>query len=153
MAFKLSSNARDYFDKIENKSSTGEFDTRWDQYYLAAMIGIKARDRVAIDDEPDTDPFTQEVIEDYSEQKYEIYASLIFAEIERQNIPKRAEDEVRDLMIEILDSTDPTRLSNKGKQFLNCYAERGFQILKDQGPTPTELDEFLRIYHKTLIDI
>lgn len=153
MSFKMSSPARDYFDKIENTSSTGKFDTRWDQYYLAAMIGIRARDRVPIDNEPEADPFTQDVIEDYSEQKYEIYAALIYAEIERQNIPKGAEDEIRGLMIEILDSTDVTRLSNKGKKLLNCYAERGFRILKDNGPTPTELDEFLRIYHKTLSEV
>lgn len=153
MAFKLSSPARDYFDSIEETSSTGGFDTMWDKYYLSAMVGIRARDRVTTDNEPNVDPFTQDVIEDYSEQKYEIYAALIYAEIERQNIPKRAENEIRGLMIDILDSTDSTRLSDYGKQLLNCYAERGFRILKDNGSTPTELDEFLRIYHKTLAEV
>jgi hypothetical protein len=153
MSFKLSSEARDYFDTIEKKSSTGKFDTMWDKYYLSAMVGIKANDRVKTDNEPDAEPFVDNVIEDYAEQKYEIYAALIYAEIERQSIPKRAESEIRELMIEILDSNDATRLSDYGKILLNCYAEQGFQILQNNGPTPTEMDEFLRSYHETLGEV
>lgn len=150
MSFRLSSSARDYFDKIEQKSSTGEFDSMWDKYYLAAMVGIKARDRIRTDDEPTENPFVESVISDYDDQKYEIYAALIVAEIERQNIPKREETEIRQLMLEILDSTDPTRLSSYGKTVLNCYAERGYRILENEIPAPGEFDQFLRQYHSTL---
>ena len=150
MSFRLSSSARDYFDKIEQNSSTGNFDSMWDKYYLAAMIGIKARDRIRTDEEPTDDPFVESVISDYDDQKYEIYAALIMAEIERQNIPKREETEIRHLMLEILDSTDPSRLTSHGKTILNCYAERGYRILENEVPAPGEFDQFLRQYHNTL---
>lgn len=122
----------------------------WDKYYLSAMVGIKAHDRVKTEDEPNASPFVDNVIEDYADQMYEIYAAMIYAEIERQNIPKRAENEIRSLMIKILDSNDPNRLSDHGKTLLNCYAEKGFKIIQSNGPQPTELDEFLRIYHEIL---
>jgi len=150
MSFRLSDNARKYFDEIENSSSTGQFNSMWDKYYFAAMIGIKARDRVSTDDEPSVEPFVDSVIEDFRDQKFEIYAALISAEVERQYIPKDEEDEIRDLMLSILDSNDPTQLSDHGKQLLNCYAERGYKILQSSGPKPTEFDQFLRRYHQIL---
>lgn len=150
MAFRLSDTAREYFDNIEKTSSTGEFDSMWDKYYFAAMVGIKARDREVTDDVPTADPFVEGVIEDYQDQKFEIYAALITAEIDRQNIPQDAEDEIRELMLSILDSSDPTQMSDYGKQLLNCYAERGHKRLRDAGPAPTEFDEFLRKYHQVL---
>jgi len=150
MSFILSTGAREYFDDIEEKSSTGKFDSMWDKYYLAAMVGIKARDRVKTDEEPTVEPFVDTVIADYDDKKYEIYAALIMAEIERQNIPKREESEIRHLMLEILDSHDSTRLSDHGKTLLNCYAERGYRILENQIPTPPEFDQFLEQYHNTL---
>ncbi|THE66471.1 hypothetical protein D8Y22_02100 [Salinadaptatus halalkaliphilus] len=153
MSFRLSDDAREYFDDIEDKSSTGRFDSMWDKYYFAAMIGIKARDRVPIDKEPSAEPFVDTVIEDYADQKFELYAALIMAEINRQHIPKEEEDEIRELMLNILDSTDPTRLSDHGKELLNCYAEQGHKILQNSGPTPKEFDEFLRQYHKVLNEI
>ncbi len=153
MSFRLSSSARDYFDKIEKNSSTGEFGSMWDKYYLAAMVGIKARDRVRTDEEPTDEPFVDSVISDYDDQKYEIYAALIMAEIERQNIPKREETEIRHLMLEILDSTDPTRLSSYGKTLLNCYAEQGHKLLENRLPAPAEFDKFLEQYHDTLQEV
>lgn len=150
MAFRLSDTAREYFDDIEETSSTGEFESMWDKYYFAAMVGIKAGEREVIDDEPTADPFVEGVIEDYQDQKFEIYAGLITAEIDRQNIPQDAEDEIRELMLRILDSRDPTQLSDYGKKLLNCYVERGHKRLRDAGPTPTEFDEFLRKYHQVL---
>ena len=150
MTEKLSDTAREYFDSIEETSSTGEFDSMWDKYYFAAMVRIKARERETTDDEPTADPFVDSVIEDYQDQKFEIYAALITAEIDRQNIPQDAEDEIRELMLSILDSNDLTQLSDYGKKLLNCYAERGHKRLRDAGPAPTEFDEFLRKYHQVL---
>lgn len=153
MSFRLSTNAREYFGKIEQKSSTGDFDSMWDKYYLAAMVGIKQRERVKTDEEPTDDPFVETVISDYDDQKYEIYAALIMAEIERQRIPKQEETEIRHLMLEILDSSDPTRLSAYGKTLLNCYAERGYRIIQSNIRSPAEFDQFLHQYYETLESI
>lgn len=153
MSFRISSSSRDYFEDIENKSTTGSFDTMWDKYYMSAMVGIKARDRVVTDNEPTADPFNEDVIADYEDQKYEIYGALIMAEIERQGIPKREETEIRQLMLSILNSRDATRLSKHGKRLLNCYAEQGYRILQKKIPEPGDLDRFLKQYHSILQSI
>ncbi len=62
MSFGISFSSREYVDDIKDKSTTGSFDTMWDKYYMSAMVGIKARDRVITDDEPTSDPFTEYVI-------------------------------------------------------------------------------------------
>lgn len=153
MPFKLSSEARNYYRKINKNSNHGSFDTLWDQYYLSAMSGIKARSRVPDDEAPSGDPFMDEVIQDYEDHKYELYSALIVAEVEREGIPWEAESEVRELMLDILDSTSTTRLSDEGAKILNCYAEKGFRIIRSEIPAPPEIDEFLEEYHNVLNEL
>lgn len=151
MGFRLSPEAREYFDEVQSESTTGEFGSIWDSYYLSAMMGIKARERVPEDDEPGTEPFIDHVISRYDDQKYEIYGAMIMAEIERGAIPAEDHSEIRQLMLSILDSTDPSRLSEYGQRLLNCYAERGYQILSRQVLKPPNLDQFL-IEYKAALD-
>lgn len=153
MPFKLSSDARNYFREIDQDSAHGSFDTLWDQYYLSVMAGIKARSRVPNEEAPSNDPFIDHVIQDYEEHKYELYSALIVAEIEREGIPWGAEDEIRELMLNILDSSSNTRLSENGAHILNCYGEKGFQIIRSEILEPPEIDEFLEKYHEIIDEI
>jgi len=152
MSFRLSTEARSYYRQINERSTTGEFDSLWDQYYLSAMAGIKDRSRVPEDDEP-AEEFVADVIQDYEDQKYEIYSTLIVAEIEREGIPWDEKDEIREMMLKILDSSSHTRLSNYGTTVLNCYAEKGFRLVRSEITAPPELDEFLEQYHNYLEDL
>lgn len=146
-SFRLSQQARTYYRNIRDRSTTGEFDSVWDEYYLSAMAGIKARKRVPTDDQPPQEQeFVTEIIEDYHDQRYELYSAMIVAEIEREGIPWTEEDEIRTLMLEILDSSSHTNLTNYGSQVLNCYAEQGFKLIENEIPEPPELDEFLISY-------
>jgi hypothetical protein len=149
MSFRLSTEARSYYRQINERSTTGEFDSLWDQYYLSAMAGIKDRSRVPEDNEP-PEEFVTNVIQDYEDQKYEIYSSLIVAEIEREGIPWDEKDEIQDMMMKILDSASHTRLSDYGTTVLNCYAEKGFKLVRSEITAPPELDEFLEQYHSYL---
>lgn len=149
MSFRLSTEARSYYRQINERSTTGEFDSLWDQYYLSAMAGIKDRSRIPEDDEP-AEEFVTDVIQDYEDQKYEIYSSLIVAEIEREGIPWDEKDEIRDMMLKILDSSSHTRLSDFGTTVLNCYAEKGFRLVRSEITAPPELDEFLEQYYSFL---
>jgi hypothetical protein len=152
MSFRLSTEARSYYRQINERSTTGEFDSLWDQYYLSAMAGIKDRSRVPEDDEP-AEEFVTDVIQDYEDQKYEIYSTLIVAEIEREGIPWDEKDEIREMMLKILDSSSHTRLSDYGTTVLNCYAEKGFRLVRSEITAPPELDEFLEQYHNYLEDL
>ena len=152
MSFRLSTEARSYYRQINERSTTGEFDNLWDQYYLSAMASIKDRSRVPEDEEP-AEEFVTDVIQDYEDQKYEIYSILIVAEIEREGIPWDEKDEIRDMMLKILDSSSHTRLSDYGTTVLNCYAEKGFRLIRSEITAPPELDEFLEQYHEYLEDL
>lgn len=149
MSFRLSTEARSYYRQINERSTTGEFDSLWDQYYLSAMAGIKDRSRVPEDEEP-AEEFVTDIIQDYEDQKYEIYSTLIVAEIEREGIPWDEKDEIREMMLKILDSSSHTRLSNYGTTVLNCYAEKGFRLVRSEITASPELDEFLEQYHNYL---
>lgn len=151
MSFRLSTEARSYYRQINEKSTTNELDTLWDRYYLSAMAGIKDRSRVPDDEEPGPDhEFVADVIQDYEPQKYEIYASLIVAEIDREGIPWGEKEEIKQLMMRMLDSESNTRLSDYGTQVLNCYAEKGFRLIRSEITAQPELDEFLELYHGVL---
>jgi len=152
MSFRLSTEARHYFRQINENSTTGKFDTLWDQYYLSTMAGIKDRSRVPEKEEP-TEEFMDEVIQDYDDQKYELYSALIVAEIEREGIPWNEKDEIRDIMLKLLDSSSHTRLSDEGTTVLNCYGEKGFKLIRSEIAAPPELDEFLEQYHNLLKEL
>lgn len=153
MPFRLSIEARSYYDEVESDSSHGSFDTLWDQYYFSGMAGIRARSRAPGDEVSGLDPFMNRVIQDYENQKYEIYSALIVAEVERRNIPWSEKDEIKDLMLKILDSTESTRLTPKGTKILNCYAEQGYRIISSNIPTSIKFSEFLREYHNLISTI
>jgi hypothetical protein len=153
MSFRLSSEARKYFHDIEERSTTGAFDWIWDQYYLAAMAGINAQQRVPLDEEPPQEQeFETGVIEGYSDQRYELYSAMIVAEVEREAIPWTEKQEIRNLMLDLLDSTSHTNLTDYGVSVLNCYAEQGYRLIWNQIAAPPELDEFLESYHKDVLE-
>ena len=153
-SFRLSQEARNYYREIKDRSTTGEFDSVWDEYYLSAMAGIKARRRVPTDEQPSQErEFVTEVIEDYNDHRYELYSAMIVAEVDREGIPWTEEDEIRGLMLDILDSTSHTNLTDYGSKVLNCYAEQGFKLVQNQIPEAPELDEFLESYHDVLTSL
>ena len=154
MSFRLSKEARSYYGNINKATSINQLETDWDKYYLSAMAGIKDRSRVPDEEEPPAEQeFVDYVIQAYEDQKYEIYGSLIVAEIERQGIPWGQKEEIRQLMLSLLDSESNTSLSEEGTRALNCYAEKGFRLIRSDITAPPELDEFLEQYHSFLQDL
>lgn len=154
MSFRLSKEARSYFGNINNASSLNELETDWDKYYLSAMAGIKARSRVPDDEEPPaSQQFLDYVIPAYDDQKYKIYGSLIVAEVEREGIPWGQKEEIRQLMLNLLDSESNTRLSEDGIRVLNCYAEKGSRLIRSEIKPQPQLDEFLELYYEFLDEL
>lgn len=154
MSFKLSKEARSYFGQIDKAASINELETDWDKYYLSAMAGIKARRRVPDNQEPPSEQeFVDYVIQSYDDQKYEIYGSLIVAEIERKGIPWEEKEEIKQLMLNLLDYDSNTRLSDEGTRVLNCYAENGYRLIESEIPPQPELDEFLKRYYQLLDEL
>jgi len=151
MSFRLSKEARSYFGNINQAASIKQLETDWDKYYLCAMAGIKDRSRVPDEEEPPAgQEFVDYVIKTYDDQRYEIYGSLIAAEIDRQGIPWGQKEEIRQLMLNLLDSETNTRLSEEGTRVLNCYAEKGSRLIRSEIRPQPELDQFLSEYYDLL---
>lgn len=151
MSFRLSKEARSYYNNINKMTSINELETDWDKYYLSAMAGIKDRSRVPDEEEPPAEQqFVDYVIQAYDDQKYEIYGSLIVAEIDRQGIPWGQKEKIRQLMLNLLDSDSNTRLSEEGTCALNCYAEKGSRLVKSEIKPQPELNQFLSEYYELL---
>lgn len=149
MGFKLSPEAKEYFETIDSKSRTGKFGVMWDGYYFSFMTGAMHR-KVA--PEPSTTPFVEYFPEQtYYPHRHEILAMLVSAELDRNAIPRHDEPQVRALMIKLLEPGNPTGLKSEGMKRMNCYAEAGFQILRDRVPGPTDLHEFLAEIYAILL--
>ena len=149
--FRLSSKARTYFEKINENSTTGKFETIWDYYYLCLMIGFR---RGELGDEVGSDyEFTKDFPKPYNSKKYQIIASLVLSEMNRQGIPKNDSEDIRKLMLELLDKDAVTKISNEGLKRMNRYAEKGFAVLHEKIPPMKEMDTFLKRYHKEFIEI
>lgn len=145
MTFRLSKAARAYFRTIDERSSTGKFKTLWDKYYFCLMAGL-TRNRLGDDLLGDTE-FETSFIIDYKDQRHQIIASLISAEICRQSIPLDDKDALQKLMLDLLDHTSVTGLSTYGQGIMNRYADGGFHLVREELHQPYELDVFLRKYH------
>ena len=149
MTFRLSEEARQYFTKIEERSTTGKFERIWDRYYLCLMAGF-LRKKLG-KETPASDEFVSTFIQQYSPQRYQIIALLIATEIKRQGIQKDDKENIKDLMLLYLDHQSITSLSDEGHKIMNRYAEGGFESIREEIPQPYEFDVFMREYYDTFI--
>lgn len=149
MAFRLSRDAKAYFKKIDDESSTGTFESMWDYYYLCLMIGFRDG---KLGEEPNTEDFYDRFHSSYDSSKYQIIASLVSAEIRRQGIIITDGEDIRKLMLDLLDKDTTTSVSTNGLKLMNRYADRGFNIINEKIPDPREMDIFLKRYYEEFID-
>lgn len=146
MSFRLSQSARKYFTHIDDHSKTGKFRSLWDKYYLCLMAGLS---RANLGEEPPADAeFYNTFHADYFDQRFEILGALAAAEIRRQGISGASTSRIQEIMLELLDHSRVTFLSDHGASMMNKYAEGGYQIIKDEIDDPYELDVFLRKYYE-----
>jgi len=152
MVFILSENALKYFAKLKKASTSGYFETTWDQYYICLMAGFRTGNLQSENDNKKGQSFAKNFIKDYIPQKYEIIATLILSEIRRKgidltdDITTRAS--VRTMMLELLDQSSATSLSTDGHKLMNEYAEGGFEEIHEIIYEPREFDLFLETYYQ-----
>lgn len=144
MSFKLTKEARAYFDKLDKNSTTGKFENVWDYYYLCLMVGYK---KCKFGEDPTEVEFNKEFPKVYNAHKNLIIATLISTEIQRQGINRNDEDKIRKLMQDLLDRDSSTKLNSEGITLMNKYADYGFKTINEDIIQPQEMDEFLKIYY------
>ncbi len=148
MSFRLSQTARDYFRRIDDNSTTGKFETLWDKYYLCLVSGLVHR---RLGQETGTDAeFITSFIAQYFDQRFEIIAAFVAAEMARKDIPVE-EKEIRRLMVDLLNPNSPTYLTDEGHRLMNRYAEGGFEVIRDAIPDPFEFDLFMKEFYDACV--
>ena len=149
MSFRLSEKARNYFRRIDEKSTSGKFDTMWDKYYLCLMAGFT---EVELGDEISQEyEFIDRFIQDYYEQRLQIVAALVDAEIRRRGISLEDSEMILKIMNDLVEPSSPTCLSDEGHRLMNRYAEGGFNVISERIPQPYDFDMFLKQYYEKLI--
>lgn len=144
MSFRLSKEARQYFIRLEGKSTTGKFSSFWDKYYLCLMVGFLNK---KFGKEPPTSmEFLRDFVQDYSPQRYQIIALLISTELKRQGIKKDDKESIQKNILELIDHSKITGLSDEGQKLMNRYAQGGFEKIYEDIKQPYEFDVFIKEY-------
>jgi hypothetical protein len=149
MTFRLSGEARQYFKKIEENSTTGKFETLWDKYYLCLMVGYLNTQLGK--ETPKSDEFVDSFIHDYSTQRFQIIAMLIISELNRQGIKNMDKKSVKKIMLDLVDHNSNTCLSDEGHKLMNRYAEGGFELIYEEIPQPYDFDLFMKEYYDKFV--
>ena len=126
MGFKLSSEARKYFQTIKRYTNTGEIDF-WDFYYYCALVGMK-KQKISGEQEQLIE-FMRGYDQDYLPSRYLIAGLLVDAELKRTCEPLTREN-VHAKFSRYLDTSNEV-LNNLGQDMLNRYAQGGFEYLRD----------------------
>ena len=129
MSFKLSAQTKVYFKRIFGRGSEDKLDLLWDEYYLCLMVGFS--NTILGKEDTNDKEITKSFLQAYRDQRFEIIASLIAAEIERIGIFEKGD--IESLMTTVLDHASPTGLSLDGHRLMNRYVAGGFELIKDLG--------------------
>jgi len=146
MSFRIRAEAAQFFKDVTKED--GPVHTMFDQYYLCLMLGVASGryDKVA-----NTTEFVHYFVSDYAGVGRVIVALLIIAEASRLGVEISEKADVKQLLGEYLDPTNPTHLSDMGFQKLNEYASGGYSMLNEAFPErPRHADMFLERYMAVL---
>lgn len=144
MSLRLTEDAATFFSKIDSKR------VRFldiDKFYACLMLGLRAGQMVT---EPHLSQSFLAAGAKYPEA-YQAYGSyllglLVEAEIRRRKLDSNDRDLIEKETVKLLDPHSPLGLSEDGVRFMNHYAAKGFEILRDDMGSPRSVDEFLVAY-------
>ena len=147
MAFQLRSEAEAYFKGV---SGSPAFRSKFDQYYLCLMLGLASgRNERAIAAVDLVDYF----IADYKPVGRLIVALLVVAEAHRLGVELSEKSELKTLLDDYLDATQPANITALAFQKMNDYANGGFIVLNEALPDrPRHVETFFQLYAKLLDD-
>lgn len=147
MSLRLTEDAASFFAKIDTQPIKGVRFLDIDKFYACLMLGFQAGKLV---NEPTLlSPFlpTGATYPD-AYQPYDSYllGLLVEAEIRRRNLDPTDRDLIEQETVKLLDPRSPLGLSEDGIRFMNNYAAKGFDILRDAMAPPRGVDDFLVAY-------
>jgi len=117
----------------------------FDAYYCCLLLGLDAR---MLGDETglEADKFLDGYPESHKGQAELIAGLLVDAELGRLEIGPNDRKDIEHQMVQLLDLTSATRLSEAGDHLLNRYAVSGFERLRSAMLPLDNLEDFLVAY-------
>ena len=147
MSLRLTEEAAAFFSKIDAQPVKGIRFLDIDKFYACLMLGLRAGQMAS--DPNLREPFLAAGAK-YPEayQAYDSYllGLLVEAEIRRRKLDSGDRDLIEKETVKLLDPRSPLGLSEEGVRFMNGYAAKGFEILRDAMGGPRSVDEFLVAY-------
>jgi hypothetical protein len=149
MHFRLRRDTQEWFKNISDQKP---IETMFDLYYFCLMRGLASgRTSVPAKRYPEYNDFIDNFITTYRPYQRLIIGLLIRAELARFGISVAEKDDVRRLLLDFVDPTTATNLTDKGVEQLNEYASGGFDYLTERlDSKPHHVEEFLRTYVRLL---
>jgi hypothetical protein len=87
---------------------------------------------------------------EYYKQRYHVIGLLFEAEIRRTGIDVKDRNALEKFMLRMVSIDNPTHLSEEGENYLNRYAEGGYQIIMDEIGVMDEYTAFMIKYNDLL---
>lgn len=145
MTFRLRPDVDDWFKHIANKEP---LKTKFDLYYLCLMMGLALSQ---CERAPSSQEFVQYFVGEYRPVQRLVLGLFIMAEMARRGLDVSDREEVRALINEYLDPTNPAQLKEAGFSRLNDYANAGYNaVVASFGAKPHQTEAFLQWYSKAL---
>lgn len=150
--FRLRQDTEDFFRYVKD---TAPLQTKWDLYYLCAIVGLLGRRTSDPAEEDISAPvFVQQVIEGYKPIELILVALLLMAQMSR--VGYRAEDkkEIQRLLGQLVDPRAQA-LGSEGAGILNRYASGGYDLLIERygDVPPRAVEDFLPRYTDILSEL
>lgn len=150
MAFRLRQDTEDWFSQINKQKP---IETKFDLYYLCLMLGLatgrssQPSARCATISEGFVDNFVMA----YRPYQRLIVGLLLTAELSSLGVGLEESDFVRKKLLELVDPTAATKLTEAGMTKLNEYTSGGFDYLTENMESkPFHVEEFLQTYASLL---
>ncbi|MCO6185213.1 hypothetical protein [Rhizobium sp. L1K21] len=147
MSLRLTEDAASFFSKIDSQPIKGVRFLDIDKFYACLMLGFRYAQLAS---DPSLMPAFLAAGAKYPDayQPYDSYllGLLVEAEIRRRNLDPKNRDLIEQETVKLLDPHSPLGLSEDGIRFMNRYAAKGFEILRDAMAPPRSVDDFLVAY-------
>lgn len=147
--FRLRLDAEDWFSHIKDQKP---IQTKFDIYYFCLMMGFaSSRYSNATKQVSNSTDFVSYFVQDYRPYQTLIIGLLLRAELFRLGININEKDEIRKLLLELVDPNNQTNLTDKAMDRMNEYASGGYDYLSEQlDSKPYHVEEFLITYTRLL---
>ena len=144
MSLRLTEGAATFFSKIDSQPIKGVQFLDMDKFYACLMLGLRAGQMAS-------DPILRQPFlaagakypEAYQAYNSYLLGLLVEAEIRRRKLDSNDRDLIEKETVKLLDPHSPLGLSEDGVRFMNQYAAKGFEILRDAMGTPRSVYDFL----------